>query len=262
MSSNKNLVFTIGSLALVAAIVLGILGLSSAYNNGKIGHKAQKVADTFTTDIIGSWTGKHSVSKMEFKDDGTIALTMLGVVIDGTYSDSYDLNTQVHTLTLKYSTVLGVSVERSYVAKLDGDKLSLTDTQFDSAKLYYTRDAANSTATKDNKKDKSDKSEIYNPGIDVYQQEILGEWKVTNGKNSGYTFKDSSTVSIKLLGVSYDGTYSVSVDEATGRCELKITYASLAGLNVSNRYYVTIADDVLTLTQIGAESVSTTYQKV
>lgn len=256
MDSKKNIGITIGALALVAAIVLGIVFLSSAYNDGKFGHKAEKVAETFSEELAGSWSGKHSISGLTFSEDGTVKLNMLGVTLDGTFSDSYDIEKDIHTLTLKYSTVLGVSIERSYRASINEDKLTLVDTQLDSVEIVYTKNNAQQST----ENEKTESSTVYNPGKEVYQQELLGKWNISNGKNSGYEFVDESTVSIRLLGVSYNGKYTVSVDD-TGRCVLKITYVSLAGMNISNSYYVTIADNVLTLTQIGAESISLSYIK-
>lgn len=256
MDSKKNIGITVGALLLVAAIVLGIVFLSSAYNDGKIGHKADKIAKNFTEELVGSWSGKYSISGLTFNEDGTTKLAMLGVTLDGTFSDSYDIEKDVHTLTLKYSTVLGVSVERSYRASINEDKLTLVDTQLDSVEIVYTRN----TAQQSTESDKTETTTAYIPDKDVYQQALIGKWKISSGINSGYEFIDESTVSIKLLGVSYNGKYDVSIDES-GRCVLKITYASLAGVNISNSYYATIADNVLTLNQIGAESISMNYIK-
>lgn len=257
MSSKKNIAVSLGALVLVAAIVCGIVFLSSAYNKGKIGNKEEKIEKSFTQQLEGSWSGKHSIAGMTFKEDGTTSLSMLGVSIDGTYSDDYNIEKDEHILTLKYSTVLGVSVERNYRAVIDEDKLTLVDTKLDSIELVYTR---NNGATEE-KTEKTQSTTVYNPGVDVYQKELTGKWKSSNGTNSGYEFKEDSTVNIKLLGVSYDGKYSVSVDKETNKCVLKITYVSLMGVNISNSYYVTIADDVLTLNQIGAEAISVNYVK-
>lgn len=242
---------------LLILIVFTVLFLANAYNTGKIGNKAEKIADTFAQDIVGTWIGKYSISKITFNEDKTTSLTMLGVAVNGTYSDEYDLENETHTLTLKYNTVLGISVERKYKAKLDEDKLKLTDTQLDTVELRYTREGSVSGETTSS----NEETTIYNPGADVYINEIIGKWEDSNGTNSGYEFFDNSTVSIKLMGISYNGEYSISVDEETNKCLVKITYASVAGLKVNNSYYVTIADDVLTLTQKGAESISAIYKR-
>lgn len=241
----------------VALLIFTSVFVLNAYNTGKIGDKAGKVADTFTEDIVGSWTGQHSISKIEFKADGTTSLTMLGIVLNGEYSDSYDLEKEIHTLKIKYNTSLGLSVERYFTAELTDDKLSLIDTQIDSVKMIYSRESSSSDEAVS-----EEKTTIYNPGLDVYKQELLGEWLSEKLSNSGYNFKDESTVHLKIYGVGYDGKYSVSIDPANNRCLLKINYVSVAGVNVSNSYYVTIEDDILTLTQKGYESVSTSYKKV
>lgn len=254
-----NIKKAIAGLALLAVLIFTIVFLSNAYNTGKIGHKADKIADTFAQDIVGTWTGKYQISGITFKEDGTTSLTMLGVALDGTYEDSFDLETEKHTLTLKYSTILGISVERKYEAKLDGDKLRLTDVEHDMVELRYTRENTASdaeTETGENGKEKT----VFNPGVDVYQKELLGKWTSTANANSGYEFIDESTVSIKLMGVSYNGTYTMTFDENENQCLLKINYASVAGMKISNSYYVSIADNVLTLKQKGA-GISTTYEK-
>ena len=244
---------------IIAVLVFALLSFTAvfimnAYNTGLIGDKAGKIEDTFTEDIVGTWTGKYSISKMEFRSDGTTSLTMLGVVLNGEYSDSYDLEKEVHTLSVKYKTSLGLSVERFFTAELKGDTLSLIDSQLDSIKMIYTREDGNFAAD-----DKP--TEIYNPGIDVYQKELLGEWLSDKISNSGYVFNEDSSVHLKLYGIGYDGTYSVSTDPATNRCLLKINYVSVAGVTVSNTYYVAIDDATLTLTQKGNESIVSVYTK-
>lgn len=254
-----NIKKAIAGLALLAVLIFTIVFISNAYNTGKIGHKADKIADTFAQDIVGTWTGKYQISGITFKEDGTTSLTMLGVALDGTYDDSFDLETEKHTLTLKYNTILGISVERKFEARLDEDKLRLTDVEHDMVELRYTRE--NTASDAENKTGADSKgTKVFNPGIDVYQKEILGKWTSTVNANSGYEFVDESTVSIKLLGVSYDGTYSMSFDEGTNQCLVKINYASVAGMKISNSYYVSIADNILTLKQMGA-NISTTYEK-
>lgn len=250
----RNIVISVLVCALLTFTCVFVL---NAYNTGKIGNKAEKIADTFTEDIIGTWTGKYSISKIEFRADGTTSLTMLGIVLNGEYSDSYDLENETHTLQVKYKTSLGISVERYFLAELKNDTLSLIDSQIDSVKMIYTRIASTENAT-----ESQDTELIYNPGLDVYKSELLGEWLSDSLTNSGYMFRDDSTVYIKLYGVGYDGKYSVSIDPETNRCLLKINYVSVAGVTVSNTYFVTIEDDILTLTQKNYESITNSYQKV
>ena len=250
----RNVIVGVLVVALLAFTAVFVL---NAYNTGKIGNKAGKIEDTFTEDIIGTWTGKYSISKIEFNPDGTTSLTMLGIVLNGEYSDSYDLENEVHTLKVEYKTSLGLSVERFFTAELKDNTLSLIDSQLDSVKMIYTRESAS-----DENVSSHNKTEIYNPGIDVYKNELLGEWLSDKISNSGYVFKDETTVRLKIYGVGYDGTYSVSIDPESNRCILKIHYVSVAGVTVSNTYFVAIEDDILTLTQKGNEIISTSYRKV
>lgn len=249
--------------AIISVLVVALLAFTAvfvinAYNTGKIGDKAGKVADNFTEDIVGTWIGQHSISQMTFNEDGTISLTMLGIALNGEYSDSYDLEKEVHTLKVKYSGSFGLSVERYFTAELDENTLSLVDTQFDSVKMIYKRDSAQNT---DNKTTDKQANDVYNPGIEVFKKDILGEWLSTDVPNSGYEFKNDTDVYLKIYGVGYDGTYSVSIDPVTDRCVLKVNYISVAGVTVSNSYYVNIKDDVLTLSQKSFENISATYKR-
>ena len=46
-----------------------------------------------------------------------------------------------------------------------------------------------------------------------------------------------------------------------GQCEIKINYANLAGVTVSNTYILELTENEMTLVQKNAESVSVTYVK-
>lgn len=246
---------------IIGVLVLGLLAFTAvfvldAYNTGKIGDKAGKTAEDFTESILGTWDGQNALSRITFKADGKATVTLLGVELDADYTDSYNLETQRHTLSLRYNSSLGLSVERYFTARIDGDRLMLIDTQFESVTMWYTR----STDSADDSVGKEDQT-VYNPGVEVYQKELLGKWISSVSQNSGYEFREDSTVYIKTVGIGTEGTYNVSIDEATNACVLKVNYVSIAGINISNSYYVTIEEDLLTLTQIGAENIKTTYMK-
>ncbi len=247
---------TIIGVLVVALLAFTAVFVLDAYNTGKFGNKAGKTAEDFTESILGTWVGQYSLSRVTFEPDGKAVLTMLGVELDADYSDSYNLETKTHTLTLRYNTSIGLSVERYFTARLDGDRLFLTDSQFESVTMRYTR-TKDVSEESDSKEDKT----VYNPGIEVYQKEILGKWISSVSKNSGYEFREDSTVYIKTIGVGTEGTYNVSIDKTTNACVLKVNYISIVGMNISNSYYVTIEDDLLALTQVGAENIKTTYMK-
>lgn len=247
--------FIIGAVVVIL-IAFTLLFVIDAYNTGKIGDKAGKLATDFTEQIMGTWTGDYSISQITFEAEGKAKLTMLGVIVDGEYTDNYDIDTDKHTLKIKYITSVGLSVERFYDAVLIDDKLVLTDTQFDTIKLAYRRSEAS-----DSVQNNSGSTTIYNPGISVYSKELVGSWASTSSPNSGFEFKENGEVYVKLLSIGYDGKYSVSIDESNNRCVLKINYISIGNVSISNSYYVTIEETVLTLTQIGAENIVTTYTK-
>lgn len=256
----KDIKKAVVGIVLLVLIVFTVLFLANAYNKGTFGHKAEKVADTFTEDIIGTWTGKYSISRISFEKEGRTSLTMLGVTLNGTYSDRYDLEKETHTLTIKYDTILGVSVERSYKAKLDGDRLSLTDTQLESVVMIYTKTENTAEGTSETA-DVQEETTAYFPGTDVYQQAILGSWKSEKSGVAGYEFKNDGAVTVSLAGFSTEGSYSLSEDTATGKCVLKINYVSMMKVSVSNEYIITIADGIMSMNQRGLESVGVTYVK-
>ena len=160
---------------IIGVLVLGLLAFTAvfvldAYNTGKIGDKAGKTAEDFTESILGTWTGQNALSKITFKTDGKATVTLLGVELDADYNDSYNLETQRHTLSLRYNTSLGLSVERYFTARIDGDRLMLVDSQFESVTMWYTRaDEA------DSESDGKEEQTVYNPGVEVYQKELIGK---------------------------------------------------------------------------------------
>lgn len=248
--------------AIISVVVLGLLLFTfffvlDAYNKGTIGNKAEKVADTFTQDIIGTWQGEYSISKITFKEEGVVSLTIFGAVLNGEYEDNYDLEKEQHTLRIKYNTAFGVSVESYYLAELEGNTLSLIDTRLDSMKMIYTKVSSDNSQGDSNQKSTT----VYNPGIDKVKKDILGKWNSDKSTSSGFEFKEDYSVSLRILGVSYDGRYSISVDDTTGRCVLKIDYISVGNVSVSNSYYMSIENDTMTLNQVGLENVSTIYNK-
>lgn len=248
--------------AIISVVVIALLAFTAffvldAYNKGTIGNKAEKVADTFTEDLIGTWQGESSISRFTFKEDGKVSLTIFGAALNGEYQDNFDLDTQKHTLKVKYSTAFGVSVEAYYIAEIKDDKLSLIDTRLDSVKMIYTRaDSSESTNSSDNVT-----SNVYNPGVERAKKDLLGIWNSTQSQSSGFEFKEDSTVSLRLLGIGYDGTYSLVTDESTNRIILKIKYISVGNVSVSNSYYMSIEDDTMSLYQVGYENICTTYEK-
>lgn len=262
----KTIVKIIIAVVVVALLAFTAFYLVDAYNSGKIGHKAEKVSESFVDEIKGSWQGKYSISGIDFKDDGKMTITLLGISLNGTYSDKYDLEREEHTLTMTYSSSIGVSVTRSFTADVQGDKLELTDVQAPSVTMTYTRAGAagadKSTTEQETTAPSVDEpTTIYNPGVDVFKSSLLGKWVSATASTSGFTFVDSTKVTVTLLGVSYDGTYEMSVDKATNQYVLKINYVTLGEMKFSNSYYASVDDANLTLTQIGAESIKTIYKK-
>lgn len=254
---SKKVLAVIASVAVAVAAALGIILVVNGYNSGKIGNKAEKIEKEFQAELVGEWKGSYSISKLNFAEDGTLKLTLLGIDLDGTYEDNYDIETDTHTLTVKYNSSVGVSVTRTFTATVnENGELTMIDKQVNSIGFVYRRsDSASEGAgqTADTVNRIQD--------VDELKAALIGQWNLADTQHTGYDFIDSSTVAVKLMGVSYNGSYSVSVEEETGMCLLKITYVRLAGTSVSNTYYAGITDGKLTLVQKGAESISQTYTK-
>lgn len=259
---SKKIVAIIVAVVIVAAAAVGVTLAINGYNSGKIGNKAEKIAEEFKTELVGEWNGSYSISKLTFNEDGTMSFTLVGQGINGTYSDVYDLETEIHTLTVKY-TAYGVSVTKEYTATInESGELTLKDKSFaDSVGFVYRRAESGETAENETAENNTTTTNAQNQvaNLDEFKAALLGKWMIEGSTNTGYTFVDSSTVTVTLVGLSYDGTYNVTVDEETGACALQITYARLAGTSVSNTYFANISDDKLTLVQKGAESLGTTY---
>lgn len=249
--------------AIISVVVIALLAFTAffvldAYNKGTIGNKAEKVADSFTEDLIGTWQGEYSISKITFKEDNKVSLTILGASLNGEYQDNYDLEKETHTLKVKYSTSFGVSVEAYYIAEIKEDQLSLIDTRLDSVKMIYKRVGSDSVSEDDTTQSTS---KVYNPGIDKAKKDLLGKWNSTQSQSSGFEFNEDYSVSLRLLGIGYDGNYSLEIDNATNRVVLKIKYISVGNVSVSNSYYMSIDNGSMTLHQVGYENISTTYTK-
>lgn len=256
---SKKVLAVIASVAVAVVAALGIILAVNGYNSGKIGNKAEKIEEEFKSELVGDWKGSYSISHLTFNDDGTLDLTVLGLGLDGTYDDNFDIESGIHTLTIKYNSSVGVSVTRDFIATVnENNELTLIDSKVDSIGFVYKRyDSASSEQNKSETDSTADKID----DIDEFKSALLGKWTLENTQNTGYNFVDSSTVTVTLMGVSYNGSYSVSVEEETGMCAVKITYARLAGTSVSNTYYASISGGKLTFVQKGAESISQTYTK-
>lgn len=246
----------------VVLVVFTVVFLLNAYNKGEIGNKAEKVAKTFAEELEGTWYGKGEISAMTFMKDGKTSLKVLGVAVDGEFSDSYDIPKEKHTLKLKYKTIMGVSVEREFEAELKEDKLTLIDNQLKFVTLEFRRADGTEPTEEQTAADKTEETKKESSqSVEALQKNLIGEWRDSSGTNSGYEFKEDGSVTIKLLGVSYDGTYTVTVDGETGRNLIRVTYAKLGVTKVTNGYFAVIDDGVLSLTQRGAEKVVLRYTK-
>lgn len=268
----KYIKWLIASVVVVALLIFTAVFVVNAYNTGKIGNKDEKVAADFVEDICGVWNNTSTgsiaskVSKVRFDSNGRLTVVVLGQTADGTYSDEYDLDSKKHTLTVKGNIYGGLSIERSFDASLneDGDTLTLKDTksslEFVLVKTEESEIKTEKRTEPTTKKTTVPKTSAASGDTEKYAQAILGKWYSKLSSASGYEFTDSSNVKISLIGFTADGTYSLAMN-GDGRCEIKISYVTLAGVSVSNTYILELAENEMTLVQKNAESVSVTYVK-
>lgn len=267
----KHIKILIASVLVAVLLLFTALFVADAYNTGKIGNKDERVASSFTEDIQGIWknTSKGTIasqlSSVSFGENGELAIVILGQKANGKYSDSYNLNTEKHTLTVKGNICGGLSIERDFDASLDDDKnvLTLNDTKSSLSFTLVRTDEKELTTEKTTVKTtapKTEKSEADTNMTKKYSEAILGKWVSKLNSSSGYEFTNENTVKISLVGITTDGSYTLTADKS-GKCELCIKYVSVAGVSVSNTYFVEVTENELTLIQKGAESISVAYTK-
>lgn len=260
----------IASVLVVALLIFTAIFVVDAYNTGKIGNKDERVALGFVEDIEGTWKNTSSgsiasmVSGARFSENGELTVWTFGQKASGEYSDTYDLDTKQHTLTVKGNIYGGLSIERDFTAELEKDTLTLKDTKsslsFTLVRAEENELTTEKTTTAQPKTEKSTKSEATSAVPKNYSKAILGKWVSKLSSASGYEFAEDSTVKISLIGFTTEGSYTMTMDE-NGECELSIKYISVAGVSVSNTYFVEVDQAQLKLTQKGAEAVSVTYIK-
>lgn len=267
----KYIKILIASVLVVVLLLFTAVFVADAYNTGKIGNKDERVASSFTEDIQGVWknTSKGSIaaqlSLVSFGENGELTVVILGQKANGEYRDSYNLNTKKHTLTVKGNIYGGLSIERDFEVALSDDEntLILNDTKGSLNFTLVRTDEKELTTEKTTVKTttpKAEKSEADTKLTKKYSESILGKWVSKLNSASGYEFTNENTVKISLVGITTDGSYTLTADK-NGKCELCIKYVSVAGVSVSNTYFVEITENELTLIQKGAESISVTYTK-
>lgn len=248
------------AVGIVILITFTAAFLINSYNKGDIGNKAEKTAEDFSQQLEGTWTGKYQISKFTFKDDKTVSLEILGVSLIGNYSNTYSLKTETHTVELIYKTALGISVDRRYTAKIDGDTLTLVDEDIPSIEMTYKRfdpsnqtEAITTTVTTTTTAEAVTETSGDPVSGDIYSS-ILGKWQGSKNKISGFDFKENGIVKLTLLGIGYNGTYTLFKEDGTGRTRLNVVYASVGEVEIRNKYYVDFKPDgtmTLTLTDTG-----------
>lgn len=244
---------------IISVVVVALVGftatyLITAYNKGDIGHKAEKIADEFENQLVGSWKGKYQISKLKFNEDNTVSLTILGATVNGKYEDTYDIKNDKHTVEITY-TEFGLSVSREFKVSIYNDVMVLVDSKIESVEMRYTRTDGTEEETTTEVSNKlveditsnttvtNETVPVYNKDTEAVYKKLLGKWNSNTNSSSGYEFFDNSIAKVTLLGISYNGTYSLSLEEETGKCVLTVVYATVGNIEIRNRSYVEFKEE-------------------
>ena len=260
MNMNKIIKIIVGVL-IVAVIAFTGIFLLSQYNSGKIGNKAEKIAATFEEELEGTWTGKYSISKLYFDKNHTVSFILLGQNIDGTYKTIYDFNTDSYTISVNYSSDFGISLSLSFTARIEGNTLVLNEKSISALEMKFTKydgiyEEEPSTASILNDTSTKKLERKY----EKIKNDLIGKWISQVNSSSGYQFNEDGTVGVTLIGLSYNGDYNFFVDDS-GKLQVTIYYATVAGLEVKNSFYVNIDNNILTLIDASKPSVKLYYTR-
>lgn len=80
-----------------------------------------------------------------------------------------------------------------------------------------------------------------------FQSDIVGTWS-GNYDISSLTFRENNGVSLNMLGINLNGTYSVKYDKDSQRYTLALIYDSSVGVSVKRSFDASVSEDGKTLT--------------
>lgn len=80
-----------------------------------------------------------------------------------------------------------------------------------------------------------------------FQKNLIGSWD-GDYDISSLSFAENNSVSLKLLGINLNGTYSVKFDENSQRYTVTLNYNSSLGVSVSRSFDAAISEENKTLT--------------
>lgn len=118
----RKLVTYLIAMCLAAAVVLGGAFFYVEYE-----------AELPQNKIINTWESDRAISKLEFKEDGTVALVLSNFAINGTYT----MDTKKSEIDIIY-TFMNISYTRHFTYEFEEYKLLLTDID-SGVKFAYTR---------------------------------------------------------------------------------------------------------------------------
>ncbi len=256
-NTKKVIIWVICVIAAIAVFIGGFLLISNYINK-----KPERLAESFKEKISGTWTGDYDISEVTFNNDNSVQLKLLGIELSGTFTVSYDKETEQYSMNISYNSDIGISVSRDFTnVKLDeiNNTISLNDKESGVVITLKRKNTENSTDNITTQNNDTEKKNDSASSDKAFQKNLLGKW-INSNDNGGYCFYEDGSVDVSLSNINAKGTYSVSKDD-DGKTRIKISYKTSIGMSISNSYYAQIKDDVLALSQVGAENIVLKYTR-
>ena len=255
-NTKKVIILVIAVIAAIAVFVAGFIIIGNYINK-----KPERLAQSFKNKIIGTWTSDYDISELSFYKDDTAGLNILGISVSGTYPVAYEKETEQYNISLTYNSDIGISVSREFTnVKLDeiNNTLTLTDKN-SNVNIVLKRETAENNTSSVSSTENNDSGKNTGTSDPNLQKKLLGKWNNSND-NGGYVFYEDGTADVSLSSFNTKGTYTVSKDD-DGKTRLKVSYKTAIGMTISNSYYAQIENDVLELSQVGAENIILKYTR-
>ena len=98
-NTKKVIIWVLSTVAAIAVIIAGFVLITNYINK-----KPERMAQSFKEKIIGTWAGDYEISKITFNEDNQARLDVLGVGVSGTYTVTYDKETEQYSMNLSYNS--------------------------------------------------------------------------------------------------------------------------------------------------------------
>ena len=255
-NTKKVIIWVLSTVAAIAVIIAGFVLITNYINK-----KPERMAQSFKEKIIGTWAGDYEISKITFNEDNQARLDVLGVGVSGTYTVTYDKETEQYSMNLSYNSSVGISVNRDFRSSLNESEteLALTDKESGFNLQFKKNDSNASIDVKSTEANTSSATEKQATADPDFQKKLIGKW-INSNNNGGYDFREDGSVGVSLSNLNAEGTYTVTKDD-DGKTRLKVSYKTAIGMTISNSYFAQIENNELALSQVGAENIILKYTK-